>query len=400
MFSIFNTSSSETSILVDVGNGTITGALVEFNTNNKPKFIYNSKNYFSVSEQVDVVKLELEMIGLLEKTLSQIVKNGVKSQYLTNKSKKITRILISFSSPWYLSKTKNINLSNEKEFVITESFLNDVLHKEVSLYKQELEKEYEGQNFEVIEKSIIHGKINGYSLDNSIGKNTKKFDASIYVSAVHKVFLEKVFEIIHKVTSLTHKNIHLSTFPLVSFAVIRDYFTKETDFLIMDITGELTDITMVKGEIVDRTVSMPSGKNFLIRQVSKNINVSSEIAESTLKMYTNKKLDEQNSTKVREVLSSSEKEWSIYLENALMELSPTLTLPSTLYLTVDSDYYSIFESFLTTAKMDQTNLFRKNLKISRIDISTLATFYENITGFTLDEFIVLISLFYKKNISQ
>lgn len=399
MFS-FNNTAEETSIIIDIGNGTITGALVLFSGNSKPKFVYINKSYFSISEQIDTVKMEIEMTTLLENTISQIIKVGVNSSKMQNRSKKISRVLLSFSSPWFLSKTKNINLNNDKEFIITENFLNNILINEVDLYTKELEGEYSGQSFSVIEKSIIHGKINGYSLDNSIGKNTKKFDAYIYMSAVHKVFLNKILEIVHKSASVSTRNIHLCTFPLVSFATIRDYFTKDNDFLIMDITGELTDITLVRNEIVDKTVSMPSGKNFLIRQVSKNMNVSSEIAESTLKLYINKKLDDQTSIKINEILLSLEKEWSIYLENSLMELSPTMTLPSNLYLTVDSEYFAIFESFLSVSKMDQTNLFRKNLKISRIDINTLSAFYENNTGSVLDEFIVLISLFYKKNISH
>ena len=242
----------------------------------------------------------------------------------------------------------------------------------------------------------MHSKINGYTLDVAVGKTTKNFDASLYMSSVHNIFLKNIVDTVHKHTHIDLKNIHIHTFPLITFSVLRDMFTKESDFLFMDISSEITDITLVKDDIIDRTVSIPSGKNFLVRQISKNLNVSSEIAESTLKLYMDKKLDEQNLVKVSEILTLVEKEWSIYLENALMEISPEMMLPSTLFLTVDKNMFEIYNSFLSIQKMDSTNLFRKNLKINRIDLESTSSFYENQTGFALDEFIVLISLFYKK----
>jgi len=400
MFSFFNSSAEEKSILIDIGNGTITGSIVVFENNKKPLFVYIVRSFFSISEKLEAQKLEHEMTALLEQTLKNIMKNGFSGKYWDKKRKTIDKVIISFSSPWFLSKTKTIEISNEKEFVITKNFLLDVLSKEIILYKKELENEHGGEYFEVVEKSIIHSKINGYALDESIGKNTKNFNASLHVSVVHNVFLSKVMDLVHKHTHISKDNVHVNTFPLITFSVVRDMFTKESDFMFMDITGEITDITLVKDEIIDKTVSMPSGKNFLVRQVSKNLNVSTELAESTIKLFLNKKLDEQNTIKVSDILVSAEKEWSIYLENALMELSPTLTLPSSVFLTIDKDYFDIYENFLRIPKMDQTALFRKNINVNRLDISAMNTFYENQTGFALDEFIVIIALFYKKIFSQ
>lgn len=400
MLSFFNNTDKESSILIDIGNGTITGSIVVFERNKKPLFVYIVRNFFSISEKLEAQKLEIEMNNLLEQTLESIMKKGFEGKYWQNNRKKINKVMISFSSPWFLSKTKTIEISNDKEFIITKNFLLDVLSKEIDIYKKELEVEHGWEYFEVVEKSIIHSKINGYVLDESVGKNTKNFNASLHISVVHNVFLDKVMDTVHKHTHLSKEKVHVNTFPLVTFSVLRDSFTKESDFMFMDITGEITDITLVKDDIIDKTVSIPSGKNFVVRQVAKNLSISTELAESTVKMFLNKKLDEQNTIKVSDILVATEKEWSIYLENALMELSPSLTLPSTLFLTIDKEYSDIYENFLKTPKMDQTNLFRKNLNLNRLDMNTLNSFYENQSGYILDEFIVILALFYKKIFSQ
>lgn len=396
MFSFLNTNKDEVVVLIDVGNGTTTGAIVIFAKNEKPKFIYVAKKFFVINEKVESEKLEIEMNSLLEQMLLLVTKKGFEHKYWLNKRKVINKVLISFASPWFISKTKNIRLEKEKEFVITKSFLDNVMMQEVDLLKKELNQQNPSENFEVIEKSIVHSKINGYNLENVIGKNTKSFDASLYMSVVSENFIDKILTTLYKYTHVSNNNVLINTFPLISFSVIRDLFTKESNFIIMDVTGEVTDITLVRGDIIVDTVTIPSGRNFIIRQIAKSFNTSTEIAESTLRLYLDKKLQDDVNTKMSEVVSAVESEWSVYIENALTELSPDMNLPSTMFLTAEKDVSEMYINFLAAPKSDSTTLFRKNLKLEHINLEKTASFYTNESGYILDEFIVLLALFYKK----
>ncbi len=396
-FSTFLTSSkTENALLVDVGNGTISAGLVVFEKDAKPKFVYIIKKFFAVNENPSALNMEIEMNTLLDETLPVLIKKGFENKYWIGKKKDITRVLVSFSSPWFLSKTKSIHLKGEKEFTITNKFLEDILNKETTLLKDELKTNDAETTFEVIERSIVHSKINGYILDNTIGKSTKTFDASLYMSVVEAKFIRKILETIQKHTHLSKDKISVNTFPLISFTVVRDLFTQESNFVLMDVTGEVTDITLVRGDIIEKIVTIPSGRNFILRQIAKTLNVSNEIAESSLKLYIAKKLDESMLLKISDVLVSVEKEWAIYIENALLELCPDMVLPNSLFLTTDEDVANVYTDFLSIQKQDATSNFRKNLKITRVNLEKTQDFYTNESGFTLDEFIVLLSLFYKK----
>jgi len=124
--------------------------------------------------------------------------------------------------------------------------------------------------------------------------------------------------------------------------------------------------------------------------------VSTEIAESTLKLFLSKKLEDATSNQMSELMVSIEKEWSIYIENALTELAPDMNLPSTMFLTAEGDTADIYVDFLNMPKTDTTSIFRKNLKLNYINLEKTSSFYTNESGFILDEFIVLLALFYKK----
>lgn len=396
MFSLTNSNQAEVVILIDVGNGTTTGAIAVFKKNEKPTYVYVAKRFFIVTEKVDPARLETEMNLLLDEMLTMLTQKGFEHKYWLSNKKKINKVLISFSSPWYTSKTKSIHLQNEKEFVITNDFLDNIMKNEVTLLKKELNSENSLETYEVIEKSIVHSKINGYILDSSIGKSTKSFDASLYMSFVGEKFINDVLKTIYKHTHINEKDIIINTFPLISFTVIRDLFAENPDFMIVDITGEVTDITLVRGDIILDTVSIPSGRNFILRQISKTFNYSNEIAESTLRLHTAKKLDETQTTKMTEIVDSIEKEWLIYFENALIELSPDMNLPNNIFLTADTDTASLYMDFLNKGKSDATSIYRRNIKITHIDLDKTSSFYNNISGYLLDEFVVLLGLFYKK----
>lgn len=400
MFGFLSNSEEDNVILIDIGNGTITGGLSVYNKNSKPTFYFCVKKYFSTTDKLEIKKFENETISLLDEVINQIIRQGFSNKYFKSKSKKIKNVLVSFSSPWFLSKSKNIELSNDKEFVITKAFLDDILNKEVLNIENELERDGGEQGLEVIEKSIINSKINGYVLDNSIGKNTKSFNASLYISVIGKEFVHKVVENIHKHTHISSEKIIIHTFPLILFTVIRDLFSRESNFLLMDVTGEVTDITLIKDDIIEKSASMPSGRNFIIRQIARTLSVSNEIAESTLQLYITGKLNDELNSKVNDILAGVEREWSIYLENALLEIAPDMALPNSVFITADGDVSHIYTNFLTVQKLDSTGSFRKNIKVSQIDLEKLKDFYENFSGTNLDEFIVILSLFYKKLLTK
>jgi hypothetical protein len=209
-------------------------------------------------------------------------------------------------------------------------------------------------------------------------------------------FIHKILGCLSKYTHVSDENVIFNTFPLISFTVIRDHFTKDSNFMIMDVTGEVTDITLVRGDIITNTVTIPTGRNFIIRQIAKDFNISTEIAESTLRLYLSKKLTDETGGKMSEIMASVESEWAIYIENALTELAPDMNLPSKMFITADNDVSEMYMDFLSIPKTDTTNIFRRNLKLEQINLEKTSTFYTNDSGFILDEFVVMLALFYKK----
>lgn len=399
--SFLSKKTDEVSLLLDIGNGSITGAVVLFRKNQKPEFLYSLEVPFIIPEKPNISKLVEEMSGLLQTLLDETMKQGWRHSYWRNKTKKIDGCLVSFSSPWFVSKTKHIELSNSTPFVITKDFIDDIVKKEEESFKKELiSTEDNNDTFEVIEKSVVHTKINGYTLENTLGKKTKSLDAFLYMSIVSSSIISKVKSMIFKNTHISNEKILIHTFPLVSFTVIRDVYSASSDFIIIDITAEVTDITLVQNDVIKKSVSIPSGRNFVIRQIMKSFGVASEIAESTLSLYVQGRLNSEDQEKIEAVFVDVEKEWSIYLENGLIELSPEMILPGNVYLTADEDVSDIYLKFLKLSKTDSTAMFRKGLNLTHVSMENTSSFYNADTTIRTNEFAVILAIFYNKIINN
>jgi hypothetical protein len=362
----------ETVLLIDVGNGSIGAGLVVFSKNKIPKSIYNVRLPFSILEKIDASKLESGMGLLLDDVL------GNMSKFIPPN---LSSVLVTFSSPWFISKTKHIHTEQDKPFVVTKGFFEQIVKKEEDAFKKELTD----QAFTVVERNIVHTKVNGYSVQNSVGKKAKSFDAFLCMSVIGDSIVEKVHSLVSRYMHIRKERVVLHTFPLVSFSVVRDLYPNVMDFLLMDITSEVTDLTLVRGDVIIDTVSYPSGRNFIVRQVAKAFDVSAEIAVSLLHMCTEGKADVAVLTKMQELLVSVEKEWSVYMEDALISLSKEVVLPSRVYVTVESDVAPIFIKF-----------FKKNIDVVYISHDLLSGLYQNNIKSPPDEFLAILSIFYTK----
>ncbi len=364
------------SLLVDIGSGSVAVAFALFKVGQLPKILSSIRLPFTVTEKPDAENLLQNMSGALDQLLEETIISGFHP----------SSILITFSSPWFVSKTKHINIAETTPFLITENFLQSISAKEEQAFSDELKGDTGQDSFEVVEKSIIHTKINGYTLDSSIGRQTNVFDAFLYLSLVPKHVIDRMSDIIFKHTHVTKDRFIIHTFPLVSFSVIRDVFNTTSDFLIMDVTREVTDLTLVRDNILMQTVSFPYGGNSIVRAVAKAFNVTPEIAESTLRIYNSNKAEDAVVTKMQEVLAGLEKEWAGYFGEAIARFSEKQAVPVKLYVTSDNDVEPLFAGFLKSFKLD----------IVYIDSETFNQFYQADEQNFSDQFIAILAIFYRK----
>ena len=110
----------ELTLLVDIGNGSISCALVLFSKSKPPCFIYSKSSPLAITLRPDALRLSSSVCTMLDSVVASTVK----------KSKNLSTIAVSFSTPWFMLESKDVHIENNIPFIVSSSFINDVISRE------------------------------------------------------------------------------------------------------------------------------------------------------------------------------------------------------------------------------------------------------------------------------
>ncbi len=393
----------ETILILDIGNGSVGGSLVEVHEHGHPKIFYSHREPYPIQSEKDSKTLLESMTRLLSSVLSDIHTNAIPhADFLMHGKQKIRDIYCVFSSPWYMSQTKTLKIEKNTPFTVSKKFVEEVVNNEEKIFRSALENGNYGHVFKgpvrVIEHHIIETRINGYGLDSPIGKSGKTFEISLFTSVVAEEIIAKVEKEIHK--HFNYKESHFNSFSLVSFSTVRDLYPGEESFMFLDITGEVTDVSITRKNVLLETISFPLGRASLIRKLSKNIGVSPALAISYIRLYSEKGLTADASTKLTRALESFGREWSDYFHKAILELCRDIALPKKIFFTADHDTAEFFSKLImnekTVPSSEADKIIEEEFSVTYLDLSKLHSVVDLGPRGGKDEFIALESIFFNK----
>jgi len=384
-------------LVLDIGNASLAVSLVLFVSGSLPEALYTLRLPLAITDHVNPEKLQVVLSSQLELALRSVVEVGLTHEYFSTHPKKITKALCVFASPWYASRTKHVSVTNNKSFFVTKDFLTDILSKEVSLFESELVAGIHGDEFTegvvVMEKIIADVKINGYSIQDPIGHKTKAIETILYIGIGSKELVARIADQINKFFHVPGEDIIIHSFPLVAHTTLSKIYPLERHYILCDITGEVTDLTLVTDGIIRHSASFPVGKFSLIRKITQKMNVPREVAQSLLALWREHSSDAESAKNIEQIIADMEREWSVYFEEALSSLGKIGTLPQKVFFTADTDVAPLFIEFFNTPKTDMTSSWRKNLSVIHLSEDALKDFYTSRHSVLFDECIAIESIF-------
>ncbi len=205
-------------------------------------------------------------------------------------------VLCVFSSPWFVSQTKIINIEREKPFKVDRDFFEKLLKAE--------RKNHEGKR--PIENEIIKTEINGHYAEFPLEKTAGAAKVYIYEGLViEEVVAEMEKEILKKFGDVKPV---FKTFPLLSFCVLNDFFNSREGFVLVDVRGEITDISIVRNNCLDETISFYRGRNSTLRKIAAEFRTFPREASSRLQTYLKGHSSKDDAEKIKKIISESKAE--------------------------------------------------------------------------------------------
>ena len=350
------TIASERVLILHVGSASVIGAFVEEGSS-MSKVVATVTTDIPVIADLTPAVFEREMEKALTTTLS-----GLSALRLPAPD----RTQVYFSSPWYASQVRTAKMSRPTPFVATQSLLDDMIARELKAFTaEEMQASYNaGEPLSPIESQIVQVKLNGYPTAEPFGISARELELSLYVSVAPERTVKKVEEIIHH---QFQSPVKFGSFLSASFLVTRDHFPHEDGYLLIDIGGEITDVSLVREGALIQSVSFPLGRNFILRKLSAGLNRSMAEALSICTLYSEDKIGDPVKAQCTEILKSAKDQWLDAFQKTIFSVSNELSIPNTILLSVGTDIALWFIETISREEFHQHSLTGKEFKVVVLD---------------------------------
>jgi cell division ATPase FtsA len=350
----------KTLLVLDIGSASVCGALVTLakDTQGKPTILHSLRRNFTVQKEVSFPTL----LKSMEEALTVVVHT-----LLTKGGTTPQEICVFLSSPWNASQTRVIRVKKNTPFTVSEKFMKDIMNKEIALFEQAELASYggDGDMPRMLETKTIALRLNGYTIQNPLGKKAKEVELTLFLSMGVESVLKRIEACIGK--EYPHTKVSFSTFLFTSFVVVRDLFPDTDSFMLVDIGGEITDVSIIKKDAVLESISFPQGRNSLIRAIAKSDSLSTNESMSLLTLHQKDQLSPVESLKIEKALHDAKTTWLSFFQKSLVQIATDLSLPERLYITCDQDVTAWYVRVLESEDFGQYLLTEK--KFSTVVIS-------------------------------
>lgn len=369
--------------IFDIGSGSVGGALVSFpiDTTEIPvikKSFRTDINY--TSDKINVGLFTNSMLKALHSTADGLFQGKIGAP---------DRIVVVVASPWYSSETRMVKMTKEIPFIFTHKIADDLLDKELKSITLDNTKKTKTiyNELEIMEHHIMDVSLNGYEVLDPIGMRTKSVEMNMIFSFSQKLFLDKIRKEIIK--TFNDIPVYFSSFIVASYFAVRDKYVSPDSYLLLDIGGEVTEVGIVSKGILKASLSFPFGKKTFYKYICTKLEIELRDAKEIISLYNSGDMSSEQKTKYELLFKSIESSWSEAFRECIGGLPHVLALPSTVFLTADSDILNWFTSVVSNEEYIQSMTIDHKCTVVSLKSSDFFMKCRADNGVDLDPFLMI-----------
>ena len=171
----------------------------------------------------------------------------------------------------------------------------------------------------MFETVLMKSLLNGYEIDQPFGKSAREAEFWVHYSATSKELFDAFQTAIR-----AHRSDAVITFltmPMAIWGLMKEAIFSEHAAIIVDIGGELTEVTFIVDGVVVEIVSLPFGVANILIRIAGSERIDMESALSLLKTYTDESLSKEAQKKVRAIIKSEIRNWEQIFERVWQQAS-------------------------------------------------------------------------------
>ena len=285
-----------TELIFDIESDSVCATIVLYESKKAPRIVYNNSIAVARKANTDGAYLTRNMLKTLEDVASATSAAMIAPH--------IDRIHIVLSSPWIISKLSCVEETFKKEVVIKQSTVAALLEKE----KSTSAKLFVAGDAAAIDAKLFEIKINGYPVSEYEGKHALALEGTMVVSFASRKMLNEIKSRINRFFRAHDETFHSAL--ILRYVALRSVMPHHTDYVWLQIHGELTDALFVNQGACAISGSLPFGSDTLARKFASVTNESAATAASLLGFLDNNSNTVLMLEKTRSTLGKVMPEWT------------------------------------------------------------------------------------------
>jgi hypothetical protein len=317
-------------LVVDIRSSSVGAALVRnFKGKNKTPVVLDSRRHqIFYTEKPGTAEFVKRTYQTLNKILEEVTDH--RREY-----GRISNAHVFYGPPWYKGSIKEVEKKEKKKITLKNKKLRDILQKNREKSQNKTEHN--------IEEKIFSIKLNGYKTKKPLNSKFKELVINLYESYIHTDTHKQVTHFINNY--LPDAPVEHHSHPLAIHEFISEKFEPVDNYTMIDISGEITEITVVRKDEIKKIVSVPHGSHFFVRGMSKKCNIDHLHAFSKLDMILSKEIDQECKRGSFKAFKEMKNEWADSIRDILKK-AKIRSLPNNVFVFVDNEVLALTKDIL------------------------------------------------------
>ena len=327
-------------LVIDIGSGSVSASIVLSERKKKlPEILYTDAAHMPIARDATPAEQACFVRQALFLALRMIERQEMHTMSARGEQPRIGHILVCCSAPWSHTVTQMIHFEQDTPFVVTPRLITDIIQ-----HADETTGAHSGgrtsapaqDDQHIIEKTIIDVTLNGYPVRDPYHTEAQEMTLAHLrgLTPTHILAsLKDVEEYLH-----TDRATRVHTSASVLYCVLRDRYPDIKNALIIDSSGEATEIALMQNSVWHEAVTVLYGTNSLIRDSAALGNTIPEEARGHLRTYKQNILSETQ----EKILTTVQEKYARLLNTAVSELATRYVVPQTFFLVLDHTDISQF----------------------------------------------------------
>jgi hypothetical protein len=265
--------------LIDIGSGSVLVAIIRSDaTKRYPEVIWAKREYAPLRKSASLTDSAKHVMTSLVNALMLLDSEGRKAFLEKTGQTKLPETQVTIAAPWSYTISKNITYSHAEPFTVSRELIDELLRTAHQKVEEEIvqNEKVDQLGLSVITRSVIGLSANGYTQSTANNQRAKTLRV-VEASAIAQDYLIHALEEAREKV-LPETKLSLYSFILVYFDSIRQLFPETSEYCIVDITFEATELGVVRDGLLSYTTHTPFGSFSLARELSEILGVPLEEA--------------------------------------------------------------------------------------------------------------------------